>query len=52
MARPAQAGDFIDGAVAQLGEHHVRNVGVEGSSPFCSTILPSQISHSIIEIPP
>ena len=26
------------GAVAQLGEHHVRNVGVEGSSPFCSTI--------------
>ena len=30
------------GAVAQLGEHHVRNVGVEGSSPFCSTIsLPS-----------
>ena len=30
------------GAVAQLGEHHVRNVGVEGSNPFCSTIyLPS-----------
>ena len=27
-----------DGAVAQLGEHHVRNVGVEGSNPFCSTI--------------
>jgi hypothetical protein len=26
------------GAVAQLGEHHVRNVGVEGSNPFCSTI--------------
>ena len=25
------------GAVAQLGEHHVRNVGVEGSNPFCST---------------
>lgn len=29
------------GAVAQLGEHHVRNVGVEGSNPFCSTILTS-----------
>ena len=27
------------GAVAQLGEHHVRNVGVEGSNPFCSTNL-------------
>jgi membrane protein len=27
------------GAVAQLGEHHVRNVGVEGSNPFCSTIF-------------
>ena len=25
-------------AAAQLGEHHVRNVGVEGSSPFRSTI--------------
>ena len=25
------------GGVAQLGEHHVRNVGVEGSSPFAST---------------
>ena len=25
------------GAVAQLGEHNVRNVGVEGSNPFCST---------------
>ncbi len=24
------------GAVAQLGEHHVRNVGVGGSSPLCS----------------
>ena len=28
----------VRGAVAQLGEHHVRNVGVEGSNPFCSTI--------------
>lgn len=26
------------GAVAQLGEHHVRNVGVGGSIPLCSTI--------------
>ena len=26
------------GEVAQLGEHHVRNVGVEGSNPFFSTI--------------
>jgi hypothetical protein len=29
---------FAGGAVAQLGEHYVRNVGVEGSNPFCSTI--------------
>ena len=29
------------GGVAQLGEHHVRNVGVEGSIPFSSTILRS-----------
>ena len=27
------------GAVAQLVEHYVRNVGVEGSNPFCSTIF-------------
>ena len=26
------------GAVAQLVEHYVRNVGVEGSNPFRSTI--------------
>jgi hypothetical protein len=26
-----------DGAVAQLGERHVRNVQVGGSSPLCST---------------
>ena len=31
----------LPGAVAQLGEHHVRNVGVEGSNPFCSTIFAS-----------
>ena len=28
------------GAVAQLVEHHVRNVGVRGSNPLRSTILP------------
>jgi hypothetical protein len=28
----------IFGAVAQLGERHVRNVQAEGSSPFCSTL--------------
>ncbi len=27
------------GDVAQLGEHHVRNVGVVGSNPIISTIL-------------
>ena len=27
----------IRGDVAQLGEHYVRNVGVEGSNPFIST---------------
>ena len=27
-----------DGDVAQLGEHHVRNVGVVGSNPIISTI--------------
>ena len=30
------------GAVAQLGEHHVRNVGVVGSNPICSTMYHSQ----------
>ncbi len=30
--------DFVDaGAVAQLGERHVRNVQVGGSIPLCST---------------
>ena len=33
---------FSGGAVAQLGEHHVRNVGVVGSNPICSTILKDQ----------
>lgn len=30
------------GDVAQLGEHHVRNVGVEGSNPFISTTKPDR----------
>ena len=29
----------VFGAVAQLGEHHVRNVGVAGSIPVSSTIF-------------
>ena len=29
---------LVDGDVAQLGEHQVRNLGVEGSIPFVSTI--------------
>ena len=33
------------GGVAQLGEHHVRNVGVEGSIPFSSTIFFSPSVH-------
>ena len=33
---PIQITNF-SGAVAQLEEHHVRNVGAEGSNPFCST---------------
>lgn len=37
MRAPAAAGAPTRGAVAQLGEHHVRNVGVVGSSPICST---------------
>ena len=31
----------LSGAVAQMEEHHVRNVGVVGSSPICSTIVPN-----------
>ena len=30
---------IVHGDVAQLGEHQVRNLGVEGSIPFVSTIL-------------
>ena len=29
-----------DGRLAQLGEHHVRNVGVVGSNPMPSTKYP------------
>ena len=29
---------YPEGAVAQLVEHHVRNVGVRGSNPLRSTI--------------
>ena len=28
---------FMHGLVAQLGAHHIRIVGVEGSNPFKST---------------
>jgi hypothetical protein len=40
--REKQQGEYNvpqGGGVAQLGEHHVRNVGVEGSIPFSSTIF-------------
>jgi hypothetical protein len=30
---------ILSGAVAQLEEHHVRNVGVVGSNPICSTTM-------------
>ncbi len=30
--------NFEDGLVAQLGAHHIRIVGVEGSNPFKSTM--------------
>ena len=52
------------GGVAQLGEHHVRNVGVEGSIPFSSTILrsfgasdgarrssQSEVRHHLVSLP-
>ena len=40
---------FVDaeasvGGVAQLGEHHVRNVGVKGSNPSISTQNRSEVS--------
>lgn len=30
---------MLHGDVAQLGEHQVRNLGVEGSIPFVSTMI-------------
>ena len=36
------------GAVAQLGEHHVRNVGVMGSNPFCSTEKQNRRSKAMV----
>lgn len=36
-AQDRLAGSRKDGALAQLGEHHVRNVGVESSNLLCST---------------
>ncbi len=30
---------IVHGDVAQLGEHQVRNLGVEGSNPFVSTMF-------------
>ena len=31
---------LVSGRLAQLGEHHVRNVGVVGSNPMPSTKTP------------
>ena len=37
----------LRGGIAQLGEHSVRNAGVEGSNPFASIkiLLASDLSH-------
>jgi succinate-acetate transporter protein len=35
------ATELFHGGIAQLGEHSVRNAGVEGSNPFASTIFPN-----------
>lgn len=40
---------FVDGDVAQLGEHQVRNLGVEGSIPFVSTILTHKFHTFVME---
>jgi hypothetical protein len=37
--REPKAMDRIHGAVAQLGEHYLRKVGVGGSNPLCSRNL-------------
>jgi hypothetical protein len=41
--RLARPGAKRDGAVAQLGEHLVRNEGVRGSSPLSSTTVPANL---------
>ena len=33
----------VQGGVAQLGEHHVRNVGVKGSNPSVSMLCPNPV---------
>ena len=33
--------------VAQLGEHYVRNVGVEGSNPFCSATQSVDLAYNL-----
>ena len=40
---PAYIRHSFNGAIAQLVERHVRNVEVEGSIPFRSTILPFEM---------
>lgn len=40
------------GDVAQLGEHHVRNVGAEGSNPFISTTEKQEAEASFVLRPP
>ena len=40
---------FTNGEVAQLVEHHVRNVGVEGPNPFFSTILAATTKAAFIQ---
>jgi hypothetical protein len=37
LCAPCSLRFFVKGAVAQLGERHVRNVQVGGSIPLCST---------------
>ena len=32
----------VNGLVAQLGAHHIRIVGVEGSNPFCVNTIPKR----------
>ena len=39
-----------NGLVAQLGAHHIRIVGVEGSNPFKSTITGHHFDTMCIEV--